>query len=170
MSTKTTADMKWHLEKHVNGGVLWHPADCETWKKFDQIYESFTMDPHSVRFGLTTNEFNPFRNMNIKYNVWPIILFPYNLPPLDVHEGALLIDVITYTRPKRSWEWHWCIIEAVDWWAERIVGRWDVYIWCFYKWELSDESSSVVDYPWLSCICYYFRLEYKGKFGVSLLS
>ena len=39
------------------------------------------MDPHNVRLGLTTDEFNPFGYMNIKYSVWPIILFPYNLPP-----------------------------------------------------------------------------------------
>ena len=39
------------------------------------------MDPHNVRLGLTTDEFNPFGNMNIKYSVWPIILFPYNLSP-----------------------------------------------------------------------------------------
>ncbi|XP_075655172.1 uncharacterized protein LOC142625386 [Castanea sativa] len=45
MSTKTATDMKWHHEKHVNDEVLRHPADCETWKKFDQIHESFAMDP-----------------------------------------------------------------------------------------------------------------------------
>ena len=81
MSIKTAADMKWHHEKSVNDGVLRHLADCEAWKKFDQTHESFAMDPCNVRLGLATNGFNPFGNMSIKYSVWPIILFPYNLPP-----------------------------------------------------------------------------------------
>ena len=50
-------------------------------KIFDQIHESFAMDPRNVRLGLATDGFNPFGNMSIKYNVWPIILFSYNLPP-----------------------------------------------------------------------------------------
>ena len=49
MSTKTAIDMKLHHEKRVNDGVLPHPEDCEAWKKFDQIHESFAMDPHNVR-------------------------------------------------------------------------------------------------------------------------
>ncbi|XP_030931212.1 uncharacterized protein LOC115957126 [Quercus lobata] len=66
MSTKTAADMKWHHEKRVNDGVLRHLADCEAWKKFDQIHESFAMDPCNVRLGLATDGFNPFGNMSPK--------------------------------------------------------------------------------------------------------
>ena len=69
MSTKTAIDMKLHHEKRVNDGVLPHPEDCEAWKKFDQIHESFAMDPHNVRLGLAINGFNPFGNMNIRYSI-----------------------------------------------------------------------------------------------------
>ena len=94
--------MKWHHEKHINDGVLQHLLDCEAWKKFDQIHESFAMDPRDVRLGLATNGSTHLEYMNISHNTWPIILFPYNPPPLDVHEGTLFIDIITYTWPKRS--------------------------------------------------------------------
>ena len=55
--------MKWHHEKHINDGVLQHLLDCEVWKKFDQIHESFAMDPRNVRLGLVIDVFNPFENM-----------------------------------------------------------------------------------------------------------
>ncbi|XP_028119696.1 uncharacterized protein LOC114317185 [Camellia sinensis] len=38
------------------------------------------MDPQKVRRGLTTDGFNPFRNMTTSYSMWPVILMPYNLP------------------------------------------------------------------------------------------
>jgi len=55
MSTKTTADMKWHHEKRINDEVLQHLVDCEAWKKFYRSYETFAMDPRDVRLGLATN-------------------------------------------------------------------------------------------------------------------
>ena len=31
--------------------------------------------------GLASDGFNPFGNMSISYNMWPVVLIPYNLPP-----------------------------------------------------------------------------------------
>lgn len=81
MSSKTAADMRWHSEKRVKDGMLRHPADYEAWKSFDRIHESFSSDTCNVRLGLATDGFNPFGNMNVGYSCWPILLFPYNLPP-----------------------------------------------------------------------------------------
>ena len=49
-------------------------------KIFDQIHESFAMDPHNVRLGLARDGFKPFKNTSIKYSVWPIILFHIIFP------------------------------------------------------------------------------------------
>lgn len=81
MSSKTAGDMRWHFDNCVKDGLLRHPADCEAWKTFYQIHESFALDPRNVRLGLATDGFNPFGNMNIGHSTWPVLLFPYHLPP-----------------------------------------------------------------------------------------
>ena len=81
MSTKTAKEMRWHHEERVKDGVLRHPADSKAWHKLDEINDSFTLEPHNVRLGLATDGFNPFGNMSVSYSTWPVLLFPYNLPP-----------------------------------------------------------------------------------------
>ncbi|VVA26864.1 PREDICTED: LOC109704191 isoform [Prunus dulcis] len=81
MSSKTAVDMRWHYEERVKDGVLRHPANSEAWKSLDRIRESFGNESRNVRLGLATDGFNPFGNMSVKYSLWPILLFPYNLPP-----------------------------------------------------------------------------------------
>ncbi|KAL5807331.1 hypothetical protein ACOSQ4_030064 [Xanthoceras sorbifolium] len=81
LSRHTARDKCWHQEKRVaTEGVLRHPADGQAWKEFDQLYPSFSQDPHNVRMGLASDGFNPFGNMHNSYNLWPVILVPYNLP------------------------------------------------------------------------------------------
>ncbi|XP_034202728.1 uncharacterized protein LOC117617460 [Prunus dulcis] len=81
MSSKTVVDMRWHFKDRVKDGVLRHPADSEAWKSFNQIHESFGMEPRNVRLGLAKDGFNPFGNMNLHYSIWPVLIYPYNLPP-----------------------------------------------------------------------------------------
>ncbi|XP_021831746.1 uncharacterized protein LOC110771708 [Prunus avium] len=81
MSSKTAVDMRWHFKDCVKDGVLRHPADSEAWKSFNQIHESFGVEPRNVRLGLATDGFNPFGNMNLHYSIWPVLIYPYNLPP-----------------------------------------------------------------------------------------
>ncbi|CAL2256115.1 unnamed protein product [Prunus armeniaca] len=78
---KIDAYMRWHYEERVKDGVLRHPADSEAWKSLDRIHESFGNELRNVRLGLATDGFNPFDNMSVKYSLWPILLFLYNLPP-----------------------------------------------------------------------------------------
>ncbi|GKB04490.1 RNA-directed DNA polymerase [Tanacetum coccineum] len=42
-------------------GKLRHPADGLAWKAFDARYPKFASDPRSVRLGLASDGFNPFR-------------------------------------------------------------------------------------------------------------
>ncbi|XP_068328202.1 uncharacterized protein [Pyrus communis] len=82
MSRQTSKDMKWHKDKRVNDvNTMRHPADTIAWKKFDKIYPDFARDPQNVRLGLATDGFNPFSDMSKPYNMWPVVLFPNNLPP-----------------------------------------------------------------------------------------
>ena len=58
-----------------------HPADGKAWKEFDQMYPDFAADPRNVRSGLATDGFNPFGVLNQIHSTWPVVVFPYNLPP-----------------------------------------------------------------------------------------
>lgn len=80
MSRKTAVDMRWHREKHVDDGILRHPADSEAWKDFDTQHTVFAQEPRNVRLGLATNGFNLFGNMSNSYSMWPVVVMPYNLP------------------------------------------------------------------------------------------
>ncbi|XP_021850392.2 uncharacterized protein [Spinacia oleracea] len=80
MSSKTAEDMRWHFDRK-DGNIISHPSDSEAWKMFDKRYEEFAKDPRSVRLGLVSDGFNPYRLMNTSYSTWPVILIPYNLPP-----------------------------------------------------------------------------------------
>ncbi|CAN6692478.1 unnamed protein product [Malus baccata var. baccata] len=81
MSMHTATDMRWHKEGRVNDDVMRHPADGEAWKEFDRMYPDFAADPRNIRLGLATDGFNPFGVLNLKHSTWPVVVFPYNLPP-----------------------------------------------------------------------------------------
>ena len=71
--------MKWHVDGHMEGEMIRHPIDSLAWKNFNNVHSSFTLKPQNVRLGLASDGFNPFGNMSISYNMWPMVLIPYNL-------------------------------------------------------------------------------------------
>ena len=80
MSSKTTKLMRWHQEERIDDSVLRRPADSPTWKDFDRQNSVFASDNQSVRLGLASDGFNPFRSMHIVHSTWPVVLIPYNYP------------------------------------------------------------------------------------------
>ncbi|XP_021756658.1 uncharacterized protein LOC110721778 isoform X1 [Chenopodium quinoa] len=94
MSSKTAEEMRWHFGRK-DDKVLRHPADGEAWKKFDERYQEFAADPRSVRLGLASDGFNPYRLMSSNYSTWPGVLIPYNLPPwLCMKPSSLILSLI----------------------------------------------------------------------------
>ncbi|XP_052177584.1 uncharacterized protein LOC127791645 [Diospyros lotus] len=81
MSNKTASLMRWHEEGRTKDGIMRHPADSLAWQSFDEQHPKFAEDSRNVRLGLASDGFNPFRTMTISYNIWPVVLMPYNLPP-----------------------------------------------------------------------------------------
>ncbi|CAN1215361.1 hypothetical protein LINPERPRIM_LOCUS184 [Linum perenne] len=100
MSSKTAEEMIWHHEQRTNDGVLRHPVDSDAWKVLDQTNESFANDPRNVRLGLASDGFNPFGSMNINYSVWPVLVFPYNLPPWMCMKSPYLFMSLLIPGPK----------------------------------------------------------------------
>jgi hypothetical protein len=43
-----------------NDGDMGHPSDNEAWKVLNRFDADFTSDVRNVRFGLTTDGFDPF--------------------------------------------------------------------------------------------------------------
>ncbi|WMV40449.1 hypothetical protein MTR67_033834 [Solanum verrucosum] len=82
MSSKTSPLMRWHHENKANDGIMRHPVDSKAWKKFDELHQSFAMEPRNVRLGLASDGFQPFGCSRTPYSIWPVVLIPYNLPPL----------------------------------------------------------------------------------------
>ncbi len=94
-SSKTASLMRWHDEGRTRDGMLRHPADSLAWKAFDDRHHEFASDVRSVRLGLATDGFNPFRTMSSTYSTWPVVLVPYNLPPwMCMKQSSLILSMV----------------------------------------------------------------------------
>ncbi|KAI9186915.1 hypothetical protein LWI28_022235 [Acer negundo] len=100
MSSKTSSFMNWHLEGHTDDGVLRHPADNSAWKEFDKDNSDFASDSHNIRLGLAANGFNPFITMSTTHSTWPVVLIPYNLPPLMCMKQPFFMLSVLIDDPK----------------------------------------------------------------------
>ncbi|XP_042950301.1 uncharacterized protein LOC122282416 [Carya illinoinensis] len=70
------------------------------WKDFNKKYEAFAQDPRNVRLALASDGFNPFNNMSKPYNIWPVLLVPYNLPPWSCMKDPYLMMSLLIPGPK----------------------------------------------------------------------
>ncbi|XP_004295827.1 PREDICTED: uncharacterized protein LOC101302054 [Fragaria vesca subsp. vesca] len=100
MCSKTAKLMRWHAEERTDDGVFRHPADSLAWKDFDEKNTFFSGDIRNVRLGLASNGLNPFRSINIVHSTWPVILVPYNLPPLMCMKQPFIFLSVLIDGPK----------------------------------------------------------------------
>jgi hypothetical protein len=72
----------WHKEGiRENDGVMGHPSNGEAWKVLNRFDADFASDARNVRFGLVTDDFDPFSINSTPYSCWPVFAVQYNLPP-----------------------------------------------------------------------------------------
>ncbi|GKF36333.1 retrotransposon gag domain, retroviral aspartyl protease [Tanacetum coccineum] len=92
----TAKETSWHATgKYTEPGKMQHPVDGRAWKNFDTQYPDFAAEPRNVRLGLAGDGFNPFDNLSQSYNMWPIILTTYNLPPwLCMKVSSLMLSLL----------------------------------------------------------------------------
>ena len=94
-SPEMASQMRWHDEGRTRDGMLRHPADSPHWNFFDMMHKDFRNEPRNVRFGLATDGFNPFKCMNLRYSIWPVLLIPYNVPPwMCLQQSNIILSVI----------------------------------------------------------------------------
>jgi hypothetical protein len=72
--------LKWHTREHKKDAMLHHPADGIQWRNFDQKHKDFTTKVRNIRFGLSTDGMNLFRETCNSHSTWPVTLCIYNQP------------------------------------------------------------------------------------------
>ena len=50
--------------------MLRHPADGAQWRLIDRAFPEFEGDPRNIRFGLSTDGFNPFGELSSGHSTW----------------------------------------------------------------------------------------------------
>lgn len=100
MSSKIAKHMQWHKERKVEEEILRHPVDSLAWKKLDESFPEFAVDPCNVRLGLSSDGFNPGAHLGTKYSIWPVFLVPYNLPPWMCMTSPYIILSLLIPGPK----------------------------------------------------------------------
>ncbi|XP_042983179.1 uncharacterized protein LOC122312596 [Carya illinoinensis] len=104
MTANIAREMRWHKEQlpSDDGESMRHPADAESWKRFDEDYSWFAQNARNVRLGLASDGFNPFNNMAKPYSIWPVILVPYNLPPWLCMKDQFFMTSLIIPGPKSA--------------------------------------------------------------------
>lgn len=75
--------ISWHAldDRKKDDGKLRHPSVACQWKRFDNLFQEFGELARNIRFGLSTDDMNPFGELSSSHYTWPVILTIYNLPP-----------------------------------------------------------------------------------------
>jgi hypothetical protein len=72
--------MTWHKSDRKQDHMLRHPADGYQWRMIDRKYKDFAGEARNIRFGLSSDGFNPFGEFSIGHSTWPVTLCMFNLP------------------------------------------------------------------------------------------
>ena len=56
--------MRWHAEGQIEDRILRHPADACQCRAWDDAFPDFGEEARNIRFGMSTDEINPFGNMS----------------------------------------------------------------------------------------------------------
>ncbi|KAL4569530.1 hypothetical protein LXL04_025170 [Taraxacum kok-saghyz] len=73
--------VRWHAEERKRDGKMRHVADSPKWRNIDHEFEEFGDEIRNIRFRLSADGINPFKNMSSRHSTWPVLLCIYNLPP-----------------------------------------------------------------------------------------
>nr|GEW87515.1 hypothetical protein [Tanacetum cinerariifolium] len=63
--------LRWHAEERQRDGKIRHVADSLQWRNIDNEFKEFGDEIRNMRFGLSSDGINPFRNMTSRHSTWP---------------------------------------------------------------------------------------------------
>nr|AAT38101.1 putative TNP2 transposon protein [Oryza sativa Japonica Group]AAV31397.1 putative polyprotein [Oryza sativa Japonica Group] len=98
---KNARMMRWHAEERQQDGMLRHPADGSQWRNIDRKFKDFEKDAQNIRFGLSTDDMNPFGEMSSGHSTWPVTMCIYNLPPWLCMKRKYIMMPIIIQGPKQ---------------------------------------------------------------------
>jgi hypothetical protein len=70
----------WNKSDRKQDHMLRHLVDGSQWRKIDRKYKDFAREARNIRFGLSTDGFNPFVEFSSGHSTWPVTLCMFNLP------------------------------------------------------------------------------------------
>ncbi|KAG6424603.1 hypothetical protein SASPL_115021 [Salvia splendens] len=95
LGEKRKVAQKMAVESPTKDGYMRHPADSPAWSTFDSLHSDFADESRNVRLGLVSDGINPLKNMSVSHSTWPVILFPYNLPPwMCMKESSFMLSLL----------------------------------------------------------------------------
>ncbi|XP_078166495.1 uncharacterized protein LOC144561406 [Carex rostrata] len=101
MTRSNAVKMRWHKEGfREKPGIMLHPSDGEAWKYFERKYPEFAKEVRNVWMGITTDGFMPFNSSAAPYSCWPVLVFPYNLPPGMIMKEDTMFLALVIPGPK----------------------------------------------------------------------
>lgn len=65
MCLQTAEAIRWHEKDRSKDSLLRHPTNGQAWKNFDMFHPNFASNPQNIKFGLSSDVFNPFITMSI---------------------------------------------------------------------------------------------------------
>ncbi|XP_022032180.1 uncharacterized protein LOC110933258 [Helianthus annuus] len=60
--------LRWHSDSRVKDGKLRHVADSPQWRNIDNMFSEFGNEIRNIRFGHSSDGFNPFGNMSSRHS------------------------------------------------------------------------------------------------------
>jgi hypothetical protein len=99
-----------------------HPADGSQWRKIDKKYKDFAGEARNIRFGLSTDGFNPFGEFSSGHSTWPVTLCMFNLPGWMCMKRKFIIMSLLIQGPKQPGN---DVDELLLLWKKEGVRVWD---------------------------------------------
>ncbi|XP_022007680.1 uncharacterized protein LOC110906932 [Helianthus annuus] len=91
----------WHSDERIKDGKLRHVADSPQWRNINRKYPEFGNEVRNIRFGLSSDGFNPFGNASSGHSTWPVLLCIYNLPPWFCMKRKYIMMSLLIQGPKQ---------------------------------------------------------------------
>jgi hypothetical protein len=93
--------MTWHKSDRKHDHMLRHPTDGSQWRKIDRKYKDISGEARNIRFGLSTNGFNPFDEFSSGHSTWPVTLCMFNLPGWMCMKQKFIMMLVLIQGPKQ---------------------------------------------------------------------
>jgi hypothetical protein len=71
------------------------PADGSSFKKIEEIWPHFKVEPRNLRLSLAADGVNPFGELRSTYSVWPVFVINNNIPPwMSIKREHIMLAMI----------------------------------------------------------------------------